>query len=172
MERGFTALSVEAVTERAGVSKATIYRRAASKAELVVQAIEAMGFRHPELPDTGSVREDLITVGRQQAKEAEEAGIPILTLPRVMAEAALSDPELHRVLRRGIMEPRTDAIEALLRRGIERGELRPDLDVELTSSMLLGTLAFISLRTGRGWPEEPGMPERAIDALMAGMAAR
>jgi AcrR family transcriptional regulator len=173
MEHGFTDLSVEAVAERAGVSKATIYRRAASKAELVIQAIESTGIGPPpELPDTGNIRDDLVALGRVQGQEAKEAGVPVLTFPRVLAEAALSDPELHRVLKKGLMEPRTSLVERLVRRGIERGELRSDLDVELVVSMMFGALVFIGLRNGRGWTEEPRALERVVDTLLAGIAAR
>jgi AcrR family transcriptional regulator len=171
MEHGFTGLSVEAVAERAGVSKATIYRRAASKAELVITAIESTGLRLPEPPDTGSFRGDLLALGRQQAREAKQSGVPVLTFPRVLAEAALSAPELHRVLKKGIVDPRTSVVEQLVRRGMERGELRADLDVEMTVHLLLGALIFTGLRNGRGWTEEPRAPERVVDTLLAGIAA-
>jgi AcrR family transcriptional regulator len=171
MESGFTGLSVEAVADRAGVSKATIYRRAASKAELVIRAIESMGLRLPEVPDTGSFRGDMLALGRQQAREAKASGVPVLTFPRVLAEAALSDPELHRVLKKGIAEPRTSVVEQLVRRGMERGELRADLDVEMTVNLVFGALIFTGLSNGRGWTDVPRTPERIVDTLLAGIAA-
>jgi AcrR family transcriptional regulator len=171
VEQGFTGLSIEAVAERAGVGKATIYRRWGSKAELVIGAIESMGLGAPEPPDTGSVRGDLLTLAAGQARDAEQAGVSVLTFPRVLAEAALSAPELQEALKKGFVDPRTSVVEQLLRRGMERGELRADLDVETTVNMVIGALIFIGLRNGRGWTEEPDAPMRILDTLLAGIAA-
>ena len=172
MAQGFTALSMEAVAERAAVSKATIYRRASSKAELVIRAIESMGVRVPDpVPDTGSLRGDLHALAEQQTREVHASGIPVLTFPRVVAEAALSDPELHKVLKQGFVEPRTRAVEELVRRGIERGDVRAEIDVETTVDLIIGGLIFVGLRNGLGWTEEPDAPARVVDTLLAGIGA-
>jgi hypothetical protein len=62
-------------------------------------------------------------------------------------------------------------VEQVLRRGIERGELREDLDIQMTVNMIFGALVFTGLRNGRGWTEEPRAAERVVDTVLAGIAA-
>ncbi|HVY45146.1 MAG TPA: TetR/AcrR family transcriptional regulator, partial [Minicystis sp.] len=62
-EAGFADFSIEAVARRAGVHKTTVYRRWPTKAELVRAALESIVGQVPRLPDTGSLRKDLIALG-------------------------------------------------------------------------------------------------------------
>ena len=61
-EVGYDAMSMDAVAARAGVGKATIYRRWSGKAPLVLDTVRARGFQLEEVPDTGSLREDLVAL--------------------------------------------------------------------------------------------------------------
>jgi AcrR family transcriptional regulator len=167
VEGGLRGLSMEAIAARAGVGKATIYRRWKSKEELFVEAIASIAL-NPEVPDTGSVRGDFeaasaAAVGRM----APEA---FRVLPRLMADAA-DDPELLEALQAALVRPRRAAIGAVLRRGIERGELRADIDVDLISDMLMGPLIARVLLSGGDPRALDGLPMRVYDALAAGIAA-
>jgi hypothetical protein len=96
--------------------------------------------------------------------------VPILTFPRLVSEAALTDRKLYGLLRKRIVEPRIEIVAAAVEGGIERGELRADLDVQTAVDLFLGALTFLELRTGKGWDAEPGSVERIVDAMIVGLA--
>jgi AcrR family transcriptional regulator len=167
VEGGLRGLSMEAIAARAGVGKATIYRRWKSKEALFVEAIGLIAL-NPEVPDTGSVRGDFEAIsGAAVGGMAPEA---FRVLPRLMADAA-DDPELLEALHAALVRPRRATIATILRRGIERGELRPDLDVELTSDMIIGPLIARVLLSGGDPPVLEGYPMRVWDALARGIAS-
>jgi AcrR family transcriptional regulator len=167
VEGGLRGLSMEAIAARAGVGKATIYRRWKSKEALFVEAIGLIAL-NPEVPDTGSVRDDFEAIsGAAVGGMAPEA---FRVLPRLMADAA-DDPELLEALHAALVRPRRATIATILRRGIERGELRPDLDVELTSDMIIGPLIARVLLSGGDPRVLEGYPMRVWDALARGIAS-
>jgi AcrR family transcriptional regulator len=167
VEGGLAGLSMEAIAARAGVGKATIYRRWKSKEELFAEAIGMIAV-NPEVPDTGSVRGDFEAAsGAAVERMAPEA---FRVLPRLLADAA-DDPELLAALHAALVRPRRAAIAAVLRRGIERGELRADIDVDLVSDMLIGPLIARVLLAGGDPRALDGMPMRIYDTLAAGIAA-
>ena len=100
------------------------------------------------MPDTGSVRGDFEAAsGAAVARMAPEA---FRVLPRLLADAA-DDPELLEALQAALVRLRRAAIGAVLRRGVERGELREDIDVDLVGDMLIGPLiARVLLRRRPG----------------------
>ncbi len=69
-----------------------------------------------------------------------------------------------------VVEPRREVIRAVLRRGMTTGELRPDLDVDAALFMLIG--AVIARRGHEQQAIPPGYPERVVDELLCGLAAR
>jgi len=167
VEGGLRGLSMEAIAARAGVGKATIYRRWKTKEALFAEAIGSIAL-NPEVPDTGSVRGDFeaassAAVGRM----APEA---FRVLPRLLADAA-DDAELLEALRAALLRPRRAAIAVILRRGIERGELRPDIDVELVGDMLIGPMIARVLTSGGDPRAIEGLPMRVWDTLAAGIGA-
>src|SRR5882672_2146258 len=125
------ALSMEAVAARAGVGKATIYRRWPNKESLIVDAIGALKGPLPEL--TGeSIREDLLTLLRSTIKvRASRAG---RIMPCLIPELQ-RNPELQRQYQR-IAEPRREHMREVLRRGVAEGYLRADLDIEVAAALL------------------------------------
>jgi AcrR family transcriptional regulator len=144
LEEGFRGLSVEAVRQRAGVGKATIYRRFPDKDALVVAAIRSLhrGFEEP--PDTGSVIGDLDEVWARGYRAD-----PRITsfAPRLLAEAA-GDPEMHAIFRSALIEPRRAFLRFILQRGIERGELRDDVDLEVVIDLMAGPFIYRLLIDG------------------------
>src|SRR5207253_5741221 len=125
---------VEAVAARAGVGKATIYRRWPNKEELLLAALGSMKSPLPE--STGNVRDDLVaqlTVMCQDRADPRKARRYALLLgegqkyPRLMARYIQT-----------VVEPRHDAIRAVIRRGIATGELRAGTDAEIARMALTG----------------------------------
>jgi AcrR family transcriptional regulator len=160
------ALSIEAVAARAGVGKATIYRRWANKEALLVDAVATMKGPLPE-PVGESVRDDLIMlIAAMRNKRMEHYGrVTMCLLPEIA-----KSPEMQRIYQ-GVMEPRRDVMRRVLRRGIETGELRADLDVELTLLMLSGpTITQNMLNWNPRVPDE-GYAEALVDAVLRGAAA-
>lgn len=138
-EVGFMDLTIEGVATRAGVGKPTIYRRWKSKAALAMDAfLEAV---NPELafPDTGSVKEDF----REQMQKL----VKLMNSPRgeVLANVigcGQADEELIEVYLENWLIPRREDAKRIFHRGVERGELREDVDAEVAIDALYSPLFY------------------------------
>lgn len=159
------ALSMEAVAARAGVGKATIYRRFADKDELVLAAVAALKAPPPE-PAGESVREDLIALARHAA--GLRHGMAGQIMPCLIPE--LQRPGKLRTLYLEMVESRREVTRAVLRRGIATGELRPDTDVEL-ATIMLGAPNMMSMIGFVPRLDVDRLAERAVDAILTGIAA-
>jgi AcrR family transcriptional regulator len=168
-DEGLRGLSVERVAERAGVAKTTIYRRFPAKRDLVRAALASVAaFGQIDPPDTGSVRDDLHDLARARVAVLKRTGTQLL-MPRLMAEAG-SDPELHALILAVFADPARDVVTRVLRRGVQRGELRADVDVGLVTDLLAGVIVY-RLLYSRG--ELRGLPARvqaAVDFVLDGAA--
>ena len=157
----------EDVAARAGVGKATLYRRWPGKEELLIAAFASLKTPLPE-PRGESVREDLIAMLEAMAADAND--------PRYARQFALLHgegeryPRLVRRYREQVVEPRRDLIRSVLRRGVASGELRPGTDVEV--AMLLLTGAVMARGKHDATPAEPGFASRVVDELLRGIGAR
>jgi AcrR family transcriptional regulator len=166
-ESGPEGLCIERVAARAGVGKATIYRRWPGKEDLLLDAIAALKTPLPE-PAGRSAREDLVALLGAMCEETAD--------PRRARQFALllgegaKYPRLMARYLETVVEPRREVIRTVLRRGIATGELRPDLDVEAALFMLAG--AVIARRGPEMGAVPPGYPERVVDELLRGLAAR
>ncbi len=164
-EGGYASLTIEKVAERAGVARQTIYRRWATKLALVIDLLGQVSESAP-LPDTGSVRSDLRGLYRRYSKAIMTSGGPII--PGLVAES-LYNAELARIVRSYIMTRRVAAI-AIIQRGVERGELDPDVKPELIVDLLSGLawyrriIAHIPMAAGDG--------ESVVDILLHSAAPR
>ena len=164
-EAGYARMSVESVAAEAGVGKTTIYRRYQNKGELVIAAIGTF-VQRPEVPDSGATRDDLVKVlGLFQAHII--TGLGTSTLGTLMVEEA-HHPEFIARFRELIVEPRREVFRVLLRRGIERGELRADIDIEMAVDFLTGGMVMRRLRAGKN-PRR--FAAQAVDALWPGIVA-
>jgi AcrR family transcriptional regulator len=159
------AVSIEAVAARAGVGKATIYRRWANKDALLMDAVARMKGPLPE-PAGVSVRDDLIMLAKaNRSGRAKRYGkVTACLLPEFVRDEHLAE------MYQAVTEPRRDVTRAVLRRGIETGELRADLDIELTVLMLSAPSMMQNMHWGARVPEE-GFVEALIDAVLRGAAA-
>jgi len=160
------AISIEAVAARAGVGKATIYRRWSNKEALLVDAVATIKGEPPEIIGE-SVREDLLIMLRPiAAPPSNRAG---RIMPCLLSEMHRS-PELARCFQK-ITEPRRELMREVLRRGIATGELRADLDLDLVIVMLVGPLISQALV---GWHpnlDRAALPAQLVDTLWPAIAA-
>jgi AcrR family transcriptional regulator len=161
------SLSVESIAARAGVGKATIYRRWSSKEQLVVDAVASLKLPVPQVAGE-SVRDDLVTLLSTIARNTPNNHGRLVNC--LMPQIARAE-ELHHWYQK-MIEPRREAIRRVLRRGIDSGELRADLDLEVTLLLLAGPM--ILQRTVRWNPalDTPDLAERVVDAVLAGTVAR
>lgn len=144
-ENGYDALTMEAIAARAGVGKATVYRRWKSREALVVEAIGRIVAAVPD-PDTGSVEDDLMRLMRATlAMYADPATAALLS--GLVAAMARSEP-IARAVRAGFVGMRRAAMRRALEHGMARGELRAGMDVELAVDLLSGPMLFRFLITG------------------------
>jgi AcrR family transcriptional regulator len=121
-EAGYARLSVERVAERAGASKASLYRRWPSKVELVMDAVYHVLPDAGSPPDTGSLRGDLLAVLRSVAEHL--AGPAGQALGGVLSDA-LGDPEKARRVRSYARGSGRAGMREVVRRGVDRGEVNP-----------------------------------------------
>ena len=136
-EHGLSSISMDAVAERAGASKATIYRWWSSKELLALDALfSEWDAGSPETRDTGSLAGDLLALTRPWVHELAEK-----RYGRVIAALltrAQSDPEFADAYRARFLEPRRDQARLIFARAIERNEIPADTDIEAALDLLYG----------------------------------
>jgi AcrR family transcriptional regulator len=136
LDRGLAAVSMDAVAERAGVSKATIYRWWPTKETLALDTLYHEWAGVPQPKDTGSLREDLQSLLRPWAKEAVRR--PYSRVIAALIATAQNDSEFGRQYRERFVEPRREAGRTIFRRAVTRGEIPPDTDIEVALDLLYG----------------------------------
>lgn len=139
IEVGYDRLSMESVVERVGASKSTLYRRWASKAELVSAAVAQFRW-DADAPDTGSLREDLIALASIWFDRDERRDQLFV---RAMI-ASVDDEHVQRAFHQAVGVPRTRAFEEIVRRAAARGEISPVQDLEVLGR-LIPAMAFQQL---------------------------
>jgi AcrR family transcriptional regulator len=145
-ELGFASATTDAIAERAGASKATIYRWWPNKSAVLIEALREAVAQELPFPDTGDLREDL----RVQL----ENFVKLLTgrrgrIFKAFIAAAQSDPEVAAAFRSVWMQPRRATTKAVLERHQQGGRLAKELDLDLVLDLLYGPLYF-RLLAGHG----------------------
>jgi AcrR family transcriptional regulator len=140
LEQGVQAMSMDDVAERAGVSKATIYRWWPSKELVALDALAATwaGLTSGAQRDTGSLRGDLLARFRPWQRELNAQ--PFGRVFAGLIAEAQTDPEFAKLYLEHFIHPRREATRALLVRGIDRGELAPDTDLDVALDLLYGPI--------------------------------
>ena len=165
-EVGYDSLSVERVAKKAGVSKATIYRRYPNKMEMVLSSLEQTAIR-PPMPDTGNGLDDLRLMAKLILTYAlNDRGRCMFGC---MMLAASRHPELAQAMRKRVVGPRRARGREVLERAIDRGELPPNTPLELVLDMIFGAL-FI--RHARGDRVHESHAMALVDAVWVGMGGR
>ncbi|MFZ0419339.1 MAG: TetR/AcrR family transcriptional regulator [Candidatus Sulfotelmatobacter sp.] len=136
-KRGFSELTIEAVAAHANVGKATVYRWWPDKAALIADAFASSTTSKLHFPDTGSVRTDMSQQMRQLVKILRGRRGRIVS---AMLGAGQSDRSLIAAFRERFMKPRRQEAYATLRRGIRRGQLRKNVDMDLLLDSLYGPI--------------------------------
>jgi AcrR family transcriptional regulator len=171
-EVGPTALSVEEVASRAGVGKTTIYRRFATKDDLIAASLASLNESLPtELVD-GSVRDCLVAMVTGWWAQQQDGNPSGQLFHRVLAHAK-RNPEMFCSFYDQVIEPRRDLYRAVILRGVESGELRPDTDVELMTTLIISSTVYTLQLRASGRDASPGSgPAEFVDAILRGFAAR
>jgi AcrR family transcriptional regulator len=134
--RGLDGMSIEEVAARAGVGKATIYRRWSSKGLLALDAFMLMFREQQPPPDTGSLRGDLTAALGAWVRAVTST--PAGRLLTSLIAAAQQDPELHAAWRDRVLEPLRAQHRIMLQHAVERGEIPATVDAEVVLDMFFG----------------------------------
>jgi AcrR family transcriptional regulator len=164
LDQGLHAMSMDDVAERAGVSKATIYRWWASKEMLALDAL-ATAWATPSSTrqrDTGSLRGDLLAHLRPWVRQVNEK--PYGRVIAGLVAQAQTDPDFATLYRELFVQPRRDAMRPVLLRAIARGEIAPDTDLEVSLDLLYGPLYHRLLH--RHAPLNDRFTQQVIDAVI------
>jgi AcrR family transcriptional regulator len=138
-EGGLPAATVDAIADRSGVSKATIYKHWPSRTAI---AAEAFGERMAEAtptPDTGSARGDIIAQVKQVSRFYASADGKVFAQ---LLAAGVTDPHGAEYFRDFFLTGRRESTRVLWQRAVDRGEARPGIDVDTAADLLFGGLIY------------------------------
>ncbi len=140
VEHGFSRLRLEHVAARAGVGKATIYRRWPSKEALAQELLAELAAPHISVDDVGDTLEELrLSVENARHAIAETAFGPVI---RALLSQIAVNPTLGDPFRATVVQARRDEVARVVNRGIARGDLRDDADVDVATELLVGPVYF------------------------------
>lgn len=160
---GWNGLTMEGVAAGAQTGKAAVYRRWASKEDLVADALQAGLPRFEEAPDLGGVREDLLELCRQ-ARDAMFSR-PGFALRAVIHECdPIQAERFHSVIFEGVVEPTIKLLHEAITRGIERGEVRSDAANSYVFDAIPAMMMYRSKMRACEWSDQD--LEEMIDHLM------
>ena len=163
------SLTVEAVAARSGVAKTTIYRRWRDKWELALDAVMIDTLpRFDEPVDVGDTRKELLTFVNSVVKML--AATPYGPAMKGLVSRIATDPELARVYRDQVVQPRHAQLAPVIQRGVARGDLRQDTDVRRLHELLVGPIFYRLLLSGA--PLDRNLGPRIVDDILAGFAPR
>lgn len=145
LEKGFAAVTVEKIAERAGVSKATIYKWWPNKAAVVIDGYLSAASDRLPVPDTGTVVEDI----RQHAVNLGHflLGREGKVIMELIGEGQ-TDPGLAEAYRTRYFAPRRQEARQILERGVKRGELGEQLDIATCIDLIYGPIFYRLIMTG------------------------
>jgi AcrR family transcriptional regulator len=168
LARGLGAVSMDAIAERAGVSKATIYRWWPTKETLALDALHhEWAAARPRPRETGSLRGDLLSLLRPWVRLIGKR--PYGPVIAALIAEAQTDPAFAEQYRERFVEPRRAQARPILGRAIERGELPATTDVELALDLLYGPL-YHRLLHGHA-PLDDRFLRDLVDTVLAGLAS-
>jgi AcrR family transcriptional regulator len=167
VERGYAGVTIEGIAARAGVAKQTIYRWWSSKFEILMDTFLEDAAGALKIPDTGTVDADLRQHLRQVAVflSTDPAGRVMLAL---IGQAQL-DADVARIFRKRFLDERRALDRTILERGVARGELRSDDDLDLVLDLVYGPLYHRVLLTGL--PVDARFIDGLVSDVMAAISA-
>ena len=163
---GFAAMRLEHVAARAGVGKATIYRRWASKEELAQELLSQLAAPHIGVVDSDDTRAEMLAAVTNPMRAVTETDFgPVI---RALLSQIASDPSLGDPFRATVVQARRDEIARVIERGIARGDLRADTDIDVATELLVGPVYF---RLMFGGVLDADFAERVVDSVIRGFTA-
>ena len=163
-EEGYERMTVDMVAARAKAGKATLYRRWPSKTELVIDAVACMknsALDAANLPDTGTLRGDLVAMIKPVSIEDSEKKLKVMA---GLVSLIARNPELADVAREAIVLPRVRINTRILNRAIARGEIPADTDVDLISMVSASMVSYRTLMLQQ--PVDRAFLLRIIDTVI------
>ena len=166
IEDGFAGLRLEHVAARAGVGKATLYRRWRSKEALAQALLAELAAPHIAVTDSDDTRDELLAAVLNPMRAVTETDFgPVI---RALLSQIAMNPRLGDPFRATVVQARRDEVARLVRRGIARGDLRADADVDLATELLVGPVYF---RLMFGGTLDRDFAERVVDHFLGGYAS-
>jgi AcrR family transcriptional regulator len=166
IERGVNGVTIAAIAARAGVHETSVYRRWRTREDLIVDALTNLSAAEIPVPDTGSVRGDLVELARLVSA--------YLSMPlgrAVVAIAAFTvEDESIAEARAKLVASRLEAMRVLIDRAIDRGELPVGTDARFALEMLVSPLHMRTFMTGE--PLTDTLPEQVVDMILDGLRPR
>ncbi|WP_328387296.1 TetR/AcrR family transcriptional regulator [Nocardia sp. NBC_00416] len=159
--KGYAGLTIGQVAAEAGIHRPAIYRRWPSKRHLVVDIVADLLGLEPT-PDTGELREDLIRSMRDLVGAVRDTSLGRV-LPALVADLA-ADPALREQLWSSVFGPRRDTTAHALRAAIERGEIRPDIDIDFVLDAVAAPIYFRALFGHLPLPDE--LADQSVDTVL------
>lgn len=163
-ERGVAGTTVDAIVERSGVARTTLYRHWPTRADVLLAAFEA-SIEAPGPPDLGSLRADLraLVGGLCEALGSS----PWAALVPTLVDAAERDPQFAAVHHR-FAAARSEPLREVVRRGVARDELPGDVDVEQVVELVSGPVFYRRLVAGA--PVDRAYGEALVDRVLLAYA--
>ncbi|MEK4473546.1 TetR/AcrR family transcriptional regulator [Paenibacillus sp. FSL R7-0048] len=146
LENGFGAVTVEKIADRAKVSKATIYKWWPNKAAVVMDGFLSSAADRLPVPDTGSVFDDILMHATNLSRFLISREGKIIT--EIIGEGQM-DSGLAEAYRTRYFQPRRLEARLLMERGVQRGELKDNLDIEVVTDLIYGPIFYRLLVTGQ-----------------------
>ncbi len=165
VEKGFEGLSIIEIAARSGVNATSIYRRWGNKVNLAVEAILGSEEGRIPIPDTGSLRADLVQLlGELRRYHQSPEGRALAVVNAALGQHRAT-PELAEA-RHKYWQAMFDRVDEIYWRGIERGELNRQVDTRFITQVLIAPFFLRLLITGEGLDEQ--LPERVVDLVLSG----
>jgi AcrR family transcriptional regulator len=165
-EVGYEGLRFDAVAARARASKATLYRHWRSKAQLVAEAVRVCKASEQDIPDTGSLRGDLVVLLGEMAEHTAGEDGPLFC---GLVMAMQTDPEFAREMR-ALYESKNIVGQTICSRALARGELRPGYNANLIEEIAPALLFIHSF--ARGEPLDGRFIDHLIDDILLPLLTR
>lgn len=163
---GYDRLRLEHVATKAGVGKATIYRRWSSKEELAQALLEQLASPHTDVPDTGDTRGELLRTMTNSIRSLQESAFgPVV---RALLSQIAINPLLGNPFRDRVVRARREQVSRVIKRGIVRGDLRDDVDSNVALELLMGPVYFRLVFGGR---LDDAFARQVVDGVLDGYRA-
>lgn len=159
---GVRDLTVEGVAARSGVAKTSIYRRWRSRDDLALAVLIDMVETVTAIPERGDARAELLALVQGAVRVLGKTLMG--TVMQGLVSELATDSELARAFRERVVSRRRGEVERVITRGIDRGELHPDIDIPLVHEMLFGAVYYRLFLSGE--PLDRKLAARLVDALM------